>query len=123
VDAVLGCAAALFPGAYLSAVHPGLPQGDDPIDWVVRTGVIWLMFLVFEVFGAFSAAPGRWFFCVAMIRWMEVPADIAYGVLARGASPLSQAAIFTAPAVNAITGALLLAAFRQESRLPAPPGR
>ena len=123
VDAALGIAAAAFPNAYLSLVHSGLPEREFPIDWVVRTGVLWLMFLVFELSGALSAAPGKWFFCVAMLRWMEVPADVAYGVLARGSTPLAQAVILSAPAVNALAGALLLASFRKESPPPAQPER
>jgi hypothetical protein len=123
VDAVLGLTAAVFPAAYLSIVHPSLPASEYPIDWVARTGAIWLMFLTFEMSGALSAAPGKWFFCVAMVRWMEVPADVVYGVLARGATPLSQAGILAAPVVNAVAGALLLMAFRQQSRLPILPER
>ncbi len=112
-DAVLGLGATLAPSAYLSVVHPHLPVSGHPYDWVVRTGALWLMFLVFELLGALSRAPAKWFFCVAMLRWMEVPADIVYGLLARGTSTLSQCAIFTAPVVNAIAGTLLLVAFRR----------
>ena len=120
VDMALGTVAALFPKVYLSTMHPGLSPTDSPADWVARTGVLWLMFLVFELCGAFSAAPAKWFFCVAMLRWMEVPADIIYGLTARGATPWSQAAILVAPVLNAIAGALLFAAFKKESRPPRP---
>jgi hypothetical protein len=108
VDAVLGVSATFFPSTYLSLVHPALPAAEAPVDWVVRTGLLWLMMLVFELCGALSAAPAKWFFCVAMIRLMEVPADLAYGLLARGAGTASYIAIFAAPPVNVFAGTYLL---------------
>jgi len=87
----------------------------------VRTGVLWLVYLVLEVTAALSAAPARWFFCVAILRLMEVPADLAYAALARGASPLSTAVILAAPLLNALAGAGLLLASRPAQRPPVPP--
>jgi hypothetical protein len=115
IDAVLGSTAALFPETYLALIHPGLPPGELPADWVVRTGVLWLIFMVFELSGALSPSPAKWFFCVAMLRWMEVPADLAYGLLARGATLWSRLAIFTAPVVNGFAGAVLFVTYRRLS--------
>jgi hypothetical protein len=106
----------MFPAKYLALIHPDLPAGDHPQDWVVRTGLVWLMFLVFELCGALSVAPAKWFFCIAMLRWMEVPADIAYGLLARGATTWSKLLIFSAPVVNTIAGSVLFSAYRRLSR-------
>jgi len=121
IDLELGIVATLFPAAYLAFVHPGLPAAEHPYDWVVRTGVLWLVYLVLEVTAALSAAPARWFFCVAILRLMEVPADLAYAALARGASPLSTAVILAAPLLNALAGAGLLLASRPAQRPPVPP--
>jgi hypothetical protein len=116
IDLVLGGGATLLPGAYLSWVHPHLSSAEYPYDWVVRTGILWLMFMIVEMCAALSVAPARWFFCVAILRWIEVPADLAYGALARGASRASQLAIYTAPVLNALFGWYLFAAYRGLTR-------
>jgi hypothetical protein len=108
IDAALGAGATFFPATYLAVVHPGLAAPQYPYDWVVRTGILWLAFFVLELAGALSAAPAKWFFCVALLRLMEVPADVAYGLLARGSTEASRLLILAAPAGNAVAGAALL---------------
>ena len=113
IDALLGVTATFFPERYLALIHPGLPPGELPTDWVVRTGMLWLVFLVFELFGALSASPLQWFFCIAMLRWMEVPADLAYAFLARGVTLSSKVAILSASVVNSVAGAVLFIIYRR----------
>jgi hypothetical protein len=113
IDLVLGGGAVLFPDTYLTVVHPHLPADDHPEDWVVRTGVVWLMFLAVEFCAARSAKPAKWFFAVALLRLIEVPADIAYGVVARGMSEASRLAVFAAPVANGLAGVYLMAAHRR----------
>jgi hypothetical protein len=113
IDLMLGSVAVLFPATYLGWVHPHLPPGEHPEDWVVRTGVLWLLLMAVEVYAAVRAAPARWFFMVALLRWMEVPADLAYGAVARGASAASRCAILAAPLFNAMVGWYLLAVSRR----------
>jgi hypothetical protein len=115
IDAVLGAAAVLLPGTYLAIMHPHLPAAERPEDWVVRTGILWLAFMMFEVRAATAADPMRWFFAVALLRIMEVPADVSYGLLAQGASSASRFAIFAAVLGNALAGTFLLMLFRRQT--------
>ena len=66
------------------------------------------VFAVFQLMAAISKEPERWFFLVGLIRLMEVPADIAYGILVKGATATSQMMIFIAPVMNCIIGIYLL---------------
>jgi hypothetical protein len=123
LDLLLGGSAALFPATYLQLVHPHLPPSKYPVEWVVRTGGLWIVFSIVEAIAARSPAAAKWFFTVAILRLMEVPADVVYGVLARGASEASRLAIFIAPVANAAAGMYLLAAARISPAAPQPPGR
>ncbi len=107
-DLALGVTATFFPAVYCALLHPDLPAPDNPQDFVVRTGVLWLAFCVLQLCGALSRSPAKWFFCIAMLRLMEGPADVAYGILARGASLLSHTLILSAPFANGLVGTMLL---------------
>jgi len=108
VDVILGGLAVFFPNNYALIFHPRL--SDPPIDFIVRTGVLWLIFIVFQVLGAISPPEKvkRWQFVVAVVRLMEVQADVVYGILAIGATPFSRFLILSAPIMNTIFGLLLL---------------
>ena len=88
VDIFLGGTAIFFPLLYSQIFHPELI--NPPIDFIVRTGVLWLIFALFQLIAAISKEPEKWFFLVGMIRLMEVPADIIYSILAIGSPPLSR---------------------------------
>ncbi len=108
-DLVLGGGSIIFPRAYAELFHPEL--ADPPIDLIVRTGFIWLFFCLAQTIAATRKRQGaqvRWFFIVGLLRLMDVPADLAYGVLAQGAPWLSKAALLSAPPINFAMGAYLV---------------
>ncbi len=111
VDIYLGGLATFFPQNYASIFHPNL--ASPPVDFIVRTGILWLMFLVFQLCGALSKDPRKWFFAVGLIRLMEVPADLVYSQLALGATDFSRFLIIGAPVLNGIIGVLLLLIFHR----------
>jgi len=106
VDLVLGGTAVFFPYSYAEIFHPGLTT--PPIDFIVRTGILWLGFAFFQGVAAFSKNPQRWFFVVSILRLMDVPADIIYGILAMGATMISRIMIWSAPLLNTLFGLYLL---------------
>ncbi len=106
VDLYLGGLAAFFPAIYASIFHPNLLT--PAVDFIVRTGILWLMFLVFQLCGAVSKDPRKWFFAIGIIRLMEVPADLVYSQIAIGASDFSRLLIIGAPVLNCIIGVLML---------------
>ncbi len=104
-DIVLGGLAVFLPRLYAKIFHPDL---DSPaIDYIVRTGLLWLFFAVVELRAGFGKPAARWFFLVGMLRLMDVPADLAYATLAEGARWWSRAMIYAAPVINAISGIYL----------------
>lgn len=106
VDIFLGGMAVFFPYTYASFLHPDL--SSPPIDFIIRTGILWLVFMIFQVIAAITKNPEKWFFIVGIIRLMEVPADIAYGILALGSPLISRLMILGAPVLNSIFGTLLV---------------
>ena len=103
-DVLLGATAVFFPRAYAELFHPHL--ANPPIDFIARTGCLWLFFATVEFF-AFYKKTALWFFAVGLLRLLDVPADLVYGTLAAGASALSRAAIFFAPPFNLAAGLYL----------------
>lgn len=120
IDSVLGTITTFFPQLYCALLHPRVVAGDCATDLIVRTGIVWLMFMVFQLCAALSRNPETWFFSIGLIRLMEVPADLAYGVLAQGATLGSRVLILSASICNSIFGILLVAIARL-SRTPRPP--
>src|SRR5919106_4487271 len=45
VDSILGTVTALFPQLYYALLHPRVLTGDCATDLIVRTGILWLMFM------------------------------------------------------------------------------
>lgn len=105
VDIILGGLAIFFPHFYVQIFHPNLET--FPFDFIARTGVLWLIFALIQFIAMISKNPKQWFFTVGLIRLMEVPADIVYGILAIGASLISRLMIFSAPILNFIIGIYL----------------
>jgi hypothetical protein len=108
-DLFLGGGTILFPKSYAALFHPLL--ADPPLDFIVRTGVIWLFFC-FAQSVAFTRktteARVKWFFIVGILRLMDVPADFAYATLSQGATFLSRAALYSAPPINLAMGIFLV---------------
>ncbi|HSA58445.1 MAG TPA: hypothetical protein VLJ37_02015, partial [bacterium] len=100
-DLALGGTALFSPQTYADLFHPNL--ADPQIDLIARTGCLWLFFAAVELFAFYKKTP-LWFFAVGLLRLLDVPADLVYGTLAAGASPLSRAAIFLAPVFNLVSG-------------------
>jgi hypothetical protein len=108
-DLLLGGGAVLMPRNYASLFHPYL--AEPPVDFIVRTGFIWLFFCFAETVAGTRktvSSRARWFFIVGLLRLMDVPADLAYATLAHGAHWLSRAAIYSAPVFNAVVGVFLV---------------
>lgn len=117
-DFALGGVAVWQPKLYARIFHPGL--ADVPVDFIARTGMTWLFFGVVEAIAAWKRKP-LWFFAVGLLRLMDVPADVAYATLARGASLMSRSAIFFAPLFNLAVGIYLVSRIRTETT-PRPAG-
>ena len=108
VDTILATVAVLFPEVYCAILHPKLDIEDIPVDLIVRTGLLWAAFMGIQLLAALSRDPHKWFFCVGLLRLLEVPADLAYAYLARGATPQTQLLILAAPAFNFVVGIMLV---------------
>ncbi|MHA1293462.1 MAG: hypothetical protein ACTSQJ_12430 [Promethearchaeota archaeon] len=105
-DIILGGIAVFFPYYYAQIFHQNL--SNPPIDFIVRTGILWIVFAFFQLMAVIIKEHEKWFFLVGLIRLMEVPADIAYGLLAEGAILTSKLMILAAPIINTIIGIYLL---------------
>lgn len=104
-DLLLGGLATFTPTAYAALFHSNL--ADPPTDLIVRTGLLWLFFCAAELRAGLGAVDSRWLVIVASLRLMDVPADLAYAVLARGAAWYSHAMILMAPPFNLVMAAYL----------------
>jgi hypothetical protein len=105
IDIFLGGSAVFLPYFYSQLIHPDL--NNPPIDFIMRTGVLWLVFAFFQLMAVISKKPRKWFLVVAAVRLMDVPADIIYGITAIGATLFSRLMIFSAPVINTIFGIYL----------------
>jgi len=111
VDLFLGGSAVFFPYFYSELLHPGL--ANPPIDFIMRTGILWLVFAFFQFMAVISKNPRNWFLIVAVVRLMDVPADIIYGIMALGATLISRLMILSAPLLNTIFGIYLYKLFKK----------
>jgi hypothetical protein len=106
-DLCLGTVALGWPRLYAEIFHPRL---DDPqLDLIRRMGVIWLMFCTVAIITAtrHTRTIVRWFQVLAVLRLMEVPADLLYGTLDWGATWWSRALLYSAPPINLAAGIFL----------------
>ncbi len=99
-DLILGSIALALPSVYLLVFHPELihPQ----VELVRRTGVLWLVFaaVALRAATAKSGHRGEWLRFLALLRLMDVPADIVYAATASGALPLGMGLLWSAPILN-----------------------
>jgi hypothetical protein len=106
-DLGLGAQAALWPLSYIAAMHPQLAalHPSAPLYWLTRTGAIWLFFAALEILAAVAAKPPAvLILMVAMLRLMDVPADLAYLVSADDLGRLGRAALMFSPLFNLTVG-------------------
>jgi hypothetical protein len=115
-DIALGGFCVAWPALFAMVIHPDLafPQ----LDLIQRTGVLWLMYAGIAAFAATrgEAQRGRWFFVLGVIRLIEVPTDLLYGVVAEGARWYSRVMLFGAPAINFAAGLFLVLLTRELAR-------
>ncbi len=111
VDLFLGGSSVFFPYFYSELLHPELT--NPPIDFIMRTGVLWLVFAFFQFMALISKNPRNWFLIVAAVRLMDVPADVVYGIMAMGATLISRLMILSAPVINTICGIFLYKLFKK----------
>jgi hypothetical protein len=113
-DLALGGVAAIWPDLYLRVLHPAL---DVPqLELVRRTGMLWLAFsaVALRAATATPAARGHWFLVLAVVRLLDVPADVVYALTMTGATTLGRLLVLAAVPVNLGLGVYF---YRQSRRL------
>ncbi|MBI5367587.1 MAG: hypothetical protein HZA54_11160 [Planctomycetes bacterium] len=114
-DLCLGGAALLLPGLYLSLLHG--PDLADAEFLLRRTGALWLVFAAAEALAC--AVPRRVpesVLAVAVLRLMDVPADLVYVFAAPSLTLLGRIGIAISPPINLVIGLLLLSSWHQHVR-------
>lgn len=105
-DLLLGGFTLFFSGDYLRLMQPQAMH--DPIYLLLRTGTLWLCFGVLEGIAFFVC--WRWpegVLSIAVIRLIEVPADLVYFFTDAGLGALGRFGLLFAPAFNLTVGILL----------------
>lgn len=111
-DLGLGLIASLWPDVYGSLMHG--PLHPDADFMIRRTGVLWLFFSLCE--GVAFAGVVRWpatLLAVAVLRLMDVPADIVYGVASPALTALGRSSLIFSPIFNLAVGLFLLGVWRR----------
>ncbi len=125
-DAVLGATAAFFPHTYVAIMHARFAElhPAGPVYLVSRTGAAWLFFALAEVVAARFPWRSELLFLVGALRWMDVPADLAYLCTADDLGAFGQAGLWFSPLFNALVGSYFIAmAWRRvSSRSPSSGG-
>lgn len=99
-DLALGGVAAVWPELYLRVMHPETDVVQ--LELVRRTGMLWLAFAAVALCAA-TVAPerrGHWFLILAVVRLLDVPADVMYAVTMTGATTLSLLLVLAAVPAN-----------------------
>jgi hypothetical protein len=112
-DIGLGGLTLFNPELYCRVFHPTLV--DPQLDLIQRLGAVWLAFALIAGIAATRRGVNRapWFLVVAVVRFLEVPADLIYGSVAHGASTLSRVLIYCAPPLNFVAGYYLFYVARE----------
>ncbi len=101
-DTALGLASAAMPQLVADLLWPA--AGPGGLAMIRRTGAIWLFFAAVE---ATAVARPRLVRFVALLRWMDVPADALWFFTADGLTTLGKLGIGLAPLANIAIGAAL----------------
>jgi len=101
-DLVLGGVALASPDLFSDLLWHASP----PEDWALirRTGVLWLFFSLAEMVAWRDPGDPKKLRFVALLRWMDVPADAVWWWFAEGFSRLGQIGIGVAPIFNLLLG-------------------
>lgn len=115
-DLALGGVAAAWPELYLRVIHPELDVSE--VDLIRRTGTLWLAFAVVALRAATVAPAGRghWFLVLAVVRLLDVPADLVYAATMTGATTFSRLLVLSAVPVNLGLGLYFYRQSGRESR-------
>jgi hypothetical protein len=106
IDVVLGGIAVFWPRLYMDWVHPGAP--DDPRYLLQRSGMIWLGYLAVQVLALIRLKrTPEWVLSVAILRLIEVPADILYLFVGTGIGSWGTIGLTVTPIFNAVVGLFL----------------
>ncbi len=101
-DLALGLAALAFPAFYMDLMHGG---GTHFL--LQRTGVLWLFFAAAEI-AAFARPRFETIGLVAMLRFMDVPADVVYFCTSPSLTAFGRGSLIVSPIFNAAAGVWLL---------------
>lgn len=113
-DLALGGVAAFWPELYMRVLHPEMEAAQ--VDFVRRTGMLWLAFAVVALRAA-TVAPdrrGHWFLVLAVVRLIDVPADLMYAATMLGGTTASRLLVLSAVPANLFLGFFF---YRQSRRL------
>jgi hypothetical protein len=103
-DLGLGLGSIVAPSLVASLAWPA-GSGDATV-LLRRTGAIWLFFAAAEI-AAFLKPSSDRLKLVALLRWMDVPADTLWILFGSGFTTLGWVAIGAAPACNLCFGVIL----------------
>jgi len=101
-DTALGLASVAAPQVVADLLWPA--AGPGGLALIRRTGAIWLFFAAVEATAV--ARPGL-VRLVALLRWMDVPADALWFLFADGLTTFGKLGIGLAPLANIAIGAAL----------------
>lgn len=99
-DLALGGVAAGWPELYMRVMHPEMDLSQ--LQFVRRTGMLWLAFSVVALRTATTTPDrrGHWFLILAVVRLIDVPADLVYFATMTGATTLSRLLVLSAVPIN-----------------------
>lgn len=115
-DLALGGVAAAWPELYLRVIHPELDVSQ--VDLIRRTGMLWLGFAAVALRAA-TVTPdrrGQWLLVLAVVRLLDVPADLVYAATMTGGTTFSRLLVLSAVPVNLGLGLYFYRESRRESR-------
>lgn len=105
LDLALGLGAIVAPGVVAAILWP--EAGAGGLVLLRRTGAIWLFFAAAEVAALARPGDAARLRLVALLRFMDIPADALWAAFAAGLTPFGRAAIGLAPVCNLIFGVIL----------------
>lgn len=100
-DIVLAFGSIVLPEIVMGLIWP--TAGENARVMLQRTGFIWLFFALAQGAAGWRPVPIR-LRLVAVLRWMDIPADLVWFFLADGLTTLGTITIGGFPLVNLILG-------------------
>jgi hypothetical protein len=112
-DLALGGVAVFWPELFMRVFPPALDPSQ--VDFVRRTGMLWLAFVVVALRTA-TVAPdrrGHWFLVLAVVRLLDVPADLVYAATMNGGTIVNRLLVLSAVPANLFLGFFFYRQFRR----------